>query len=213
MTGRMSTSIIGRSALHRAVRSVGEWPFAGLGTRRLRRAAGHTEANTPDAPFTRSHPCARARTATASRPSARSFTDPDADPGADTRPRGHPPPDARSPRRALVIAGRSQPTLPSLETTLAGRSGQGVEGGTISLELPLYNAPRSVAGFLLHVVVENSAMAEIGAAEFVDLSDRETESSSQRSQAKNIWYNAALRSAIYTATAPLRWVLKPRIRH
>ena len=35
----------------------------------------------------------------------------------------------------------------------------------------------------------------------------------QWSQAKNIWYNAALRSAIYAATAPLRWVQKPFIRH
>ena len=35
----------------------------------------------------------------------------------------------------------------------------------------------------------------------------------QWSQAKNIWYNAALRSAIYAAAAPLRWVLKPFIRH
>ncbi len=31
----------------------------------------------------------------------------------------------------------------------------------------------------------------------------------QWSQAKNIWYNAALRSVIYAAAAPLRWVRKP----
>ena len=34
----------------------------------------------------------------------------------------------------------------------------------------------------------------------------------QWSQAKNIWYNAALRSTIYAAAAPLRWVQKPFIR-
>ena len=34
----------------------------------------------------------------------------------------------------------------------------------------------------------------------------------QWSQAKNIWYNAALRSEIYAAAAPLRWVKKPFTR-
>ncbi len=35
----------------------------------------------------------------------------------------------------------------------------------------------------------------------------------QWSQAKNIWYNAALRSMIYAAAAPLRWAQKPFVRH
>ena len=35
----------------------------------------------------------------------------------------------------------------------------------------------------------------------------------QWSQASNIWHNAAIRSAIYAAAAPLRWVRKPFVRH
>ncbi len=35
----------------------------------------------------------------------------------------------------------------------------------------------------------------------------------QWSQASNIWHNAAIRSAIYAATAPLRWVRKRFTRH
>ena len=35
----------------------------------------------------------------------------------------------------------------------------------------------------------------------------------QWSQAKNVWHNAALRSAIYATAAPLRWVRKPFARH
>lgn len=34
----------------------------------------------------------------------------------------------------------------------------------------------------------------------------------QWSQAKNIWHNAAIRSGLYAAAAPLRWVQKPFIR-
>lgn len=58
--------------------------------------------------------------------------------------------------------------------------------------------------------VLKSLAAHFGVNEPVEMEKTCVDSRLQWSQAKNLWYNAGVRSALYTFTAPLRWLMGSR---
>ncbi len=82
---------------------------------------------------------------------------------------------------------------------------------------PLYEIAFRMGGskaedtFWTHTL--ESLAASFGVSDQVHMSTICVDPKLQWSQAKNIWYNAAIRSALYTAFAPTRWVYGIVMRH